>query len=370
FPRSSGRRISDKRARICGGGDGGRAFAAQDRARRRHLRRAHERPCRGRADGERGRAATTAVLARRRLRRSSAEPGGEEPAAPGDRWSPRGNARAAARRAADGRHDRAKPGCADPPCPHRKLHCRFAAYRRLRRNGRARRLRRPRGAACRSRALRLAPQPADSRRSVDRRDLRDRRGHPCPLRDLSDRSTGRCDHGGGGCGASAGAVAEACRMSSAALGMSRESFARDRARAVIVLLALLGAAAALLLGSTAFGSTWIPLDRIFAVLVGSGERTDQLIVLQLRLPRVLLSALAGGAIAISGYMLQKVTRNDLASPSVLGVVDGAALGVVIFLACLSDESNALVTSIAWQPVAAAAGAVTAVVLVFALSGSQ
>ncbi len=159
-------------------------------------------------------------------------------------------------------------------------------------------------------------------------------------------------------------------MSSAALGISRESFARDRARAVIVLLALLGAAAALLLGSTAFGSTWIPLDRIFAVLVGSGERTDQLIVLQLRLPRVLLSALAGGAIAISGYMLQKVTRNDLASPSVLGVVDGAALGVVIFLACLSDESNALVTSIAWQPVAAAAGAVTAVVLVFALSGSQ
>src|SRR5690606_41595600 len=72
--------------------------------------------------------------------------------------------------------------------------------------------------------------------------------------DLSDRSTGRCDHGGGGCGASAGAVAEACRMSSAALGISRESFARDRARAVIVLLALLGAAAALLLGSTAFRS--------------------------------------------------------------------------------------------------------------------
>lgn len=159
-------------------------------------------------------------------------------------------------------------------------------------------------------------------------------------------------------------------MSGATLSISKGNFARDRARAVIVLLALLAAAAALLLCSTAFGSTWIPLDRILAVLTGNGERTDQLIVLQLRLPRVLLSALAGGAIAVSGYMLQKVTRNDLASPSVLGVVDGAALGVVIFLAGLSNESNALVTSIAWQPVAAAVGAFVAVVLVLALSGSQ
>jgi iron complex transport system permease protein len=147
-------------------------------------------------------------------------------------------------------------------------------------------------------------------------------------------------------------------------------FARDRARALMVLVVLAGLTLVLLLAATAFGSTWIPLDRIVAVLSGGGARTEQLIVLQLRLPRVLLAALAGGAIAIAGFLLQKVTRNDLASPSVLGVVDGAALGVVIFLALLSDESNALVTSIAWQPLAAALGALTAVTLVFALSGSQ
>jgi iron complex transport system permease protein len=144
----------------------------------------------------------------------------------------------------------------------------------------------------------------------------------------------------------------------------------DRARAITTVAILAGGMLLLTLASTAFGSTWLPLDRILAVLVGAGERTEQLIVLQLRLPRVLLAALAGGAMAVAGYLLQKVTRNELASPSVLGVVDGAALGVMLFLTLLSDESNALVTSIAWQPVAAAGGALAAIATVFLVSGRQ
>lgn len=131
--------------------------------------------------------------------------------------------------------------------------------------------------------------------------------------------------------------------------------------ALTVVVALLG---------VAFGSTWVPMDRILAVVFGQGARTENLIVLQLRLPRVVIAILAGGGMAVAGYLLQKVTRNTLASPGVLGVIDGAALGVVIFLALLSDESNALVTSIAYQPVAAAAGALLAITAVFALSGSQ
>lgn len=131
--------------------------------------------------------------------------------------------------------------------------------------------------------------------------------------------------------------------------------------AVAVIVALLG---------VAFGSTWVPMDRILAVVFGQGARTENLIVLQLRLPRVVIAILAGGGMAVAGYLLQKVTRNTLASPGVLGVIDGAALGVVIFLALLSDESNALVTSIAYQPVAAAAGALIAITAVFAFSGSQ
>ncbi|WP_028032377.1 iron ABC transporter permease [Chelativorans sp. J32] len=148
------------------------------------------------------------------------------------------------------------------------------------------------------------------------------------------------------------------------------NLARDRARAVTIVLLLLVVTILMLLGSAAFGSTWVPLEKVVAVLSGGGERMERLIILQLRLPRVLLAVLAGAAIAVSGFLLQKVTRNELASPSVLGVVDGAALGVVIFLALLSNDSNALIVSIGWQPLAAALGACAAVALVFALSGRQ
>jgi len=141
-------------------------------------------------------------------------------------------------------------------------------------------------------------------------------------------------------------------------------------RAPLALGAIGLAFVVLALSGVAFGSTWLPFDQIVNVILGAGEKTQKIIVLQLRLPRVVIAILAGGGMAVAGFLLQKVTRNSLASPGVLGVIDGAALGVVIFLAALSDESNALLTSIAYQPVAATAGALLAIGLVFILSGRQ
>lgn len=126
----------------------------------------------------------------------------------------------------------------------------------------------------------------------------------------------------------------------------------------------------LFLAGIGFGSTWISLDTVAGVLLGGGDKTERLVVLQLRLPRVAAAALAGGAIAFAGYLLQRITRNELASPGVLGVVDGAALGVVLFMAVFSGESNALLVPVAWQPLAAALGAIAAIGLVFLLSGRQ
>ena len=137
--------------------------------------------------------------------------------------------------------------------------------------------------------------------------------------------------------------------------------------AVTVVAAVFGL---LFVSGIGFGSTWIPLDTVAHVLVGGGEKTEKLVVLQLRLPRVAAAAIAGGAIAFAGYLLQRITRNELASPGILGVVDGAALGVVMFMAIFSNESNALTVSVAWQPLAAILGAVAAIGLVFLLSGRQ
>lgn len=117
----------------------------------------------------------------------------------------------------------------------------------------------------------------------------------------------------------------------------------------------LGLAGVLVMG-IGTGSSTMPPDRVVAALLGLGERTDQVVVWTLRLPRVLVAALAGAALALAGLLLQRATRNPLASPSVLGIVDGAALGVLTFLWAFSDEANLLTVPILWQQPAAAAGA--------------
>ncbi len=114
--------------------------------------------------------------------------------------------------------------------------------------------------------------------------------------------------------------------------------------------------AVLSLVAVALGASFMSLDSVFASLFGTGSRSDQIIIWTLRMPRVLLAILAGAALGIAGTLLQRATRNPLAAPSVLGVVDGAALGVLLFLLFFSDDANALTVSVYWQPLAAALGA--------------
>jgi iron complex transport system permease protein len=90
--------------------------------------------------------------------------------------------------------------------------------------------------------------------------------------------------------------------------------------------ALLGAAAvALVLGAAPIGVG----DVVRALLGRPPSETVGSIVLGLRLPRVLLGALAGAGLAVAGAAFQALTRNPLADPAVLGVASGAALGAVI-----------------------------------------
>jgi iron complex transport system permease protein len=125
--------------------------------------------------------------------------------------------------------------------------------------------------------------------------------------------------------------------------------------------------AALTIMATGLGSSHMPLDRVAAALMGQGERMDEVIVWTLRLPRVALAVLAGMALAIAGALLQRVTRNPVAAPSILGITDGAAVGVVAFLWIFSDAANVLTVSIHWQPLAAAIGAFAFAALVSLLA---
>jgi iron complex transport system permease protein len=127
---------------------------------------------------------------------------------------------------------------------------------------------------------------------------------------------------------------------------------------------------ALLVTGIGTGSSFLGPDRVMAALLGAGERMDMVIVWTLRLPRVALAALAGAALALSGALLQRATRNPLAAPSVLGITDGAAVGVLLFLTIFSDAANHLTVPVAWQPAFAGLGATSFALLVLLLGGKH
>ena len=123
-----------------------------------------------------------------------------------------------------------------------------------------------------------------------------------------------------------------------------------------VLVAVL--AVAVLLG-VRFGSVPISTSEVWAVLTGGGDATTRDIVLQLRMPRVLLAVLVGGGLAVAGATFQALLRNPLAEPYILGISGGASVGAVLVLALGLASAGSWVL-----PLAAFAGALFAIALVF------
>jgi iron complex transport system permease protein len=112
------------------------------------------------------------------------------------------------------------------------------------------------------------------------------------------------------------------------------------------------------------GSTRMSWSQVAATLVGHGYWIDNLVVFDLRLPRIVMSVLIGGGLAVSGVVLQGITRNDLASPSTVGVSGGAGLGMMLLLVIVPTATTTMPMLL---PVGAVVGALLITALVFALS---
>ncbi|GAA5172501.1 FecCD family ABC transporter permease [Modicisalibacter zincidurans] len=127
--------------------------------------------------------------------------------------------------------------------------------------------------------------------------------------------------------------------------------------ALLGLLLLASMGLSLILGSfpTSFGQVW-------HALAAPPNSDIAVIVWELRLPRIVLAALVGAALAVAGAILQGIVRNPLASPDVIGITSGAAMAAVIFLALFSTR-----LSIHWLPASALAGALLSAMLVFCLA---
>ncbi len=135
---------------------------------------------------------------------------------------------------------------------------------------------------------------------------------------------------------------------------------------------LIGLTAAGLSGILALGTGPTPLEwrGILAQVLGerlaggSLDPTERSILVEIRLPRVLLTGLVGMGLAVSGVVLQSLLRNPLAEPFVLGISSGAALGALSSMA-LGAGFLPFTT-----PLAAFLGAMGTVALVLGISGGR
>lgn len=117
----------------------------------------------------------------------------------------------------------------------------------------------------------------------------------------------------------------------------------------------------------AFGAVSLSLGAITDAIRGVGDPANVSIVRELRLPRVLLAALVGAGLAMSGGALQGTMRNPLAEPYLLGVSGGAAVGAVMAMA-FGVQAPAVVTACAFAGAAVATLVVTALARVVGGSG--
>lgn len=122
---------------------------------------------------------------------------------------------------------------------------------------------------------------------------------------------------------------------------------------------LMSLAALALVAGLALGAVRLPPSAVWAGLTDASA-SSAAIVRQLRLPRALLGFLVGGSLAVSGAVLQAVIRNPLADPYLLGISGGAAITAVLVIALG-------VTGVWVLPMAAFAGALASLALVYRLS---
>ncbi|MGL5833589.1 MAG: FecCD family ABC transporter permease [Waterburya sp.] len=103
--------------------------------------------------------------------------------------------------------------------------------------------------------------------------------------------------------------------------------------------------------SIAWGTADIAYSDIYRAFTAFDGSTNHLIIRTVRLPRSLIALLVGASLAVSGAIMQGLTRNPLADPGILGINTGAALAVVVGTFIFGSSSSSVY---AWYAFAGAA----------------
>ena len=111
-----------------------------------------------------------------------------------------------------------------------------------------------------------------------------------------------------------------------------------------------------------FGPADLSYGQVFQCLTGHcADKINQMVIWQIRVPRVLVAVVAGMGLAIAGAILQNTTRNPLADPYLFGIVSGAGLGATIANLLLEEHLSIAL------PLAAFLGALFAITIVILIA---
>ena len=137
----------------------------------------------------------------------------------------------------------------------------------------------------------------------------------------------------------------------------------------LIRILLIGAALIVITAAVGMGigRSSVSLDRLLPTLFGQGTFKEHFVVFSLRMPRVAITLLAGMALALSGSILQSVTRNELADPGVIGINSGAGIGVALFFLYFPIDVGSFVYML---PLVAFLSAVVTAILIYAFSYSR
>lgn len=132
-------------------------------------------------------------------------------------------------------------------------------------------------------------------------------------------------------------------------------------RTPIILLVMITVCTAASIWSLSAGAIQIPASEIINTLFGLEGPKQEYIINRSRLPRTLLALITGGALALSGAIIQALLRNPLASPKIIGINSGAALAVLLGALVVPD------ITLRWLPFFAAFGAISVAIFIFLLA---
>jgi iron complex transport system permease protein len=115
------------------------------------------------------------------------------------------------------------------------------------------------------------------------------------------------------------------------------------------------------------GFSSLSYDRLIPTIIGQGTFKEEFVLFSIRLPRIIITLLAGMALALSGAILQGVTRNDLADPGIIGINSGAGVAVTVFFLFFPIDAGSFVYVL---PLVAFAGALVTAILIYLFAYSK